>query len=280
MLNLTVIVPVRNAEGMIHGCLDTIIRAEPCEIIIVDGKSTDRTLEIARNYPVRILSDDGLGVAAARMIGARAASTSRVALIDVDIVLPDGALAALLEEFTQGQYAALQAGLNSVSGEGYWGRALVDHHRLGRSKNWPGVMATIFDRETLLRYGFDEHFLSGEDIELRWRLRRGGERLGVSRRTIVTHRYDDTFEFALGQWIADGHGLGRMICKFGWSAAPLLALPLAGSLRGTLLSLARLQPQWLPYYACYLLFNYIAIFSEFGSQWKQRMPLREVEGQL
>jgi glycosyltransferase involved in cell wall biosynthesis len=260
MLDLAVVVPVRNAERFIDDCLSSIARSEPREIIVVDGNSTDRTLEIARRYPVTILSDGGQGVAAARIIGVRAASAPAVALIDVDIVLPDGALADLFAEFTRGGYTALQAGLHSVSGPGYWGQALVYHHNTGRSKNWPGVMATIFQRDALLSYNFDERFASGEDIELRWRLRKGGERLGVSRQTIVTHRFEDTFACARGQFEDDGKGLARMVLKYRWSATPLLGIPAAGAVRGIGLSLIRRRPRWVPYYVCYAAMNYAAMF--------------------
>jgi glycosyltransferase involved in cell wall biosynthesis len=269
MLDLSVIIPVRNAEHLVEGCLSAIVRAEPREIIIVDGVSTDKTLEIARRYPVTILSDEGRGLPAARMMGIRAAQSDRVALIDVDIVMKDGDLAALYDEFIQGQYSALQAGLLSVAGDGYWGQALVNHHRSGRSKNWPGVMATIFEKEILLQYGFDERFLSGEDIELRWRLKDGGQHMGVSQRTVVTHRYDDTFDFAKDQFLADGKGLGRMVCKYGLNALHLLGIPLAGTVRGILLSLRRLQPVWIPYYVSYFVYNYIGIVGGLW-QWRQQ----------
>ncbi len=267
MLDLSVIIPVRNAEHWIEGCLSPIVRAEPREIIIVDGLSTDRTLEIARRYPVQIISDEGRGLPAARMMGIRAAQAPWVALIDVDIMMKDGDLAALFNEFAEGHYMALQAGLNSVSGNGYWGRALVDHHRHGLSKNWPGVMATIFDKQVLLKYGFDERFLSGEDIELRWRLKSANLHVGVSTHTVVTHCYEDTFKFAKDQWLADGKGLGRMVCKYGLKAVHLLGIPLAGSIRGILLSLRRLQPIWIPYYLSYLIYNYIGII---GGIWHWR----------
>jgi glycosyltransferase involved in cell wall biosynthesis len=272
MLDLSVVVPVRNAERLIEECLASIVRAEPREIIVVDGLSTDRTREIAQRYPVRIMSDEGRGVAAARAIGAEAAQSPSVALIDVDIVLPDGGLAQLLDEFHQGGSTALQAGLHSVSGPGYWGQALAQHHNYGRSKNWPGVMATIFDRAALLKYGFDQAFLSGEDIELRWRLRQSGARIGVSRRTVVTHRFEDTWEFARGQWLADGEGLARMVMKHGWRGKILLGLPLAGAVRGILLSLLRREPKWLPYWLSYAVGNYIGMLSVFGQRLTQREP--------
>lgn len=259
MLDLTVVVPVRNAEHFIDACLASIVRAAPREIIVVDGNSTDATVERARQYPVTILSDEGRGVAAARLMGVQRAATDVVALIDVDIVLPDGALAALFDEFTEGGYTALQAGLHSVSGNGYWGQALAFHHNTGRSKNWPGVMATIFRRQALLDYGFDERFASGEDIELRWRLKRGHERLGVSQRTFVDHRFEDTFTCARSQFEADGQGLARMVLKYRWQALPLLGIPAAGAARGIAVCVRRGQPKWIPYYISYALLNYAAI---------------------
>jgi len=266
MLDVTVVVPARNAEELLDACLESITASAPRELIVVDGMSTDRTVEIARRHGATVLSDEGRGLPAARLIGARAARSSRVALIDADVVLRDGALERLLDEHRREGYTALQARLRSVSGPGYWGRALVHHHRTGRSKDWFGVAATIFDRDALLEHGFDLRFLSGEDIDLRWRLRRSGAKIGVSRRTTVEHRFGDTWEFAKQQWLADGHGLARMVETHGPKGKLLLALPLAAGLRGAFVSVARREPRWLPYYACFVVFNYAGLFAELISR--------------
>jgi glycosyltransferase involved in cell wall biosynthesis len=266
VLDISVVVPVRNAESLIEDCLDSVERSNPREIIVVDGMSTDRTRELARRHGATVLSDEGKGLPAARRIGTEAAKARWVMLLDADIVMPDGALSALFEEFREGGYSALQAGLHSVSGSGYWGQALANHHRSGRSKSWFGVVATIFERDTLLRYGFDERFLSGEDIELRWRLQQAGARIGVSRRTVVTHRFDDTFEFARGQWLADGHGTGRMLRKHRWGAGLLMLLPLAAGARGLILSIGKREPRWIPYYVLFTVFNYIGIVKELATR--------------
>lgn len=253
--DLTVIVPVRNAEAFVEKCLECAFASGPAEVIVVDGQSTDGTLAILARYPVRLLDDGGRGVAAARLMGAEAARTEWIALVDADVLLPPGALARLLEEARGYNYTALQAGLRSISGPGYWGRALVQHHRSSLSKHWFGLVATVFRRSAFLRHGLDVSFGSGEDIELRFRLEQSGERIGVSQRTVVPHRFGDTFEFARGQFLADGAGLARMAIKHGWRAAPLLALPAAAAVRGTVLSLARGRPQWLPYYTTFLALN-------------------------
>ena len=277
MLDLSVIVPARNAEDMLGDCLAAIAASDPREIIVVDGRSTDSTVEIARSFGATVLDDEGRGLPAARHMGAQAASSDYVALIDADVVVGDGDLARLLDEHRRDGYTALQAGLHSVSGEGYWGQALAQHHRSGRSKDWFGVVATIFERDALLEHSFDARFLSGEDIDLRWRLRQAGAKIGVSRETVVEHRFGDTWEFAKGQWLADGKGFGRMVVAHGLRAKLLLGVPLAAGLRGALLSLARLQPRWLPYYACFVLFNYAGLASALGERRHRRSPAREGE---
>ena len=50
---LTVIVPCFNEEENIQDCLESVTWAD--EILVMDSLSTDRTLEIARRYPCRII---------------------------------------------------------------------------------------------------------------------------------------------------------------------------------------------------------------------------------
>jgi len=268
MLPITVIVPVRNSEHLIEGCLTSILKANPAEVIVVDGLSSDKTLEIAKHFPVAIISDEGLGVPAARMMGVRAAQRTTVGLFDVDIQMSDGALEQLFQEFTSGGFDALQAGLTSYSGSGYWGRALVNHHNHGRSKRWPGLMATLFKRQVLLDHPLDERFRSGEDIEIRWRLKNAGYRMDVSQKTTVRHWFGDTYDFAKDQWRQDGKGLGRMVNKYGFKSLPLLGIPAAGAVRGTLMSLIRLQPGWIPYYLGYFVYNYVSIVNGLSERYE------------
>ena len=263
LADVTVVIPARNAELLLPACIESARRERPRAVIVVDGESTDRTTEIAREQGAMVVSDGGQGLPVARKLGVELAETPYVALVDADVVFPRGALRRLREEFEGDGYTALQAGLLSMGGPGYWGRALAQHHRWSRSKNWLGLAATIFERSTLLRIGFDHRFSSGEDIELRWRLRREGANVGVSERTIVTHRFGgDSFAYARVQFDMDGRGLGKMARKHGWRAVPLLALPAGAAARGICLSLARLEPQWIPYYVCFALFNYLAMISE------------------
>jgi glycosyltransferase involved in cell wall biosynthesis len=261
-LDVSVIIPARNASRWLGECLGSVAIQGVAEVIVVDGCSTDATAQIARSLGARVLSDRGAGLPAARMQGVRAAQHPIVALIDADVVLPPDALPRLLAEFDDGGYDGLQFGLVSESdGPGYWGRALAWHHNHSRVRSWFGVSAAVIRREVLLQIGFDDRFRSGEDVELRLRLQNAGYRLGVSTDTLVRHRFFDTFDCARDQWLQDGAGLARTAHEHPRRAAWLLLLPLMATARGGCLALAR-APRYLPYWAGFLLYNYRAMIGQ------------------
>jgi glycosyltransferase involved in cell wall biosynthesis len=264
MLDVSIVVPVRNAAALVPDCLRAAAQQDALEIIVIDGNSTDNTVALAEPFASVVLSDEGRGLPVARRLGAERAKGSLVMLLDADVVLAPGALAALVEEFHAGDYAALQAGLESVGGPGYWGAALAHHHRTGRSRHWFGLVATLIRRDELLQHGFDDRFISGEDIELRWRLRDLGRPTGVSTRTVVQHRFaGDDFAFAKDQFLMDGRGLARMVLKHRSRGLRLVALPALAAGRGVLLSLFR-APRYVPYFCAFAVFNYVGFGQVLG----------------
>jgi glycosyltransferase involved in cell wall biosynthesis/O-antigen/teichoic acid export membrane protein len=257
-LDVSVVIPARNAANWLAECLQSVVDQDPREVIVIDGCSQDSTVQIARSFGARVISDEGRGLPAARMLGARAAQAATIALIDADVIMPAGVLASLMEEFQSGGFDGLQFGLVSEpDGSGYWGAALAWHHNHSRVRSWFGVSATLMRRSVLLDAGFDESFRSGEDIELRIRLEDAGCRLGVSPTTFVRHRFADSFEYARDQWLQDGAGLARTMHKHPRRAGWLVLLPLLATARGVVLSLAT-APRYLPYWAGFLIYNYRA----------------------
>jgi len=261
-LDVSVIVPARNAAAWLPECLESITVQGPREVIVVDGCSTDDTVAIARSFGARVISDEGRGLPAARMLGVQSAQCDVVALIDADVVLPPDSLERLLGEFDVGRFDGLQFGLASeADGPGYWGSALAWHHNHSRVRSWFGVCATLIRRDLLLSMGFDDSFISGEDVELRIRLEKAGYRLGVSSTTLVRHRFSDSFAAARDQWEQDGAGMARTIRKHPARAGWMVVLPLLATLRGVGMSLVR-APRLLPYWSGFLLFNYRSMIGE------------------
>ena len=116
------VVSARNAAGRLAECLESMCRQQPREVIVVDGCSKTPPPKLPVRSAPRCVSDGGQGLPAARMLGARAANCDVVALVDSDVIIPEGALGQLLSEFDTGGFDGLQFGLVSESdGPGYLG---------------------------------------------------------------------------------------------------------------------------------------------------------------
>ena len=53
-IKTSVIVPTKNEENFIENCLKALKnQTRKCEIVVVDGHSTDKTREIAKNMQIK-----------------------------------------------------------------------------------------------------------------------------------------------------------------------------------------------------------------------------------
>ena len=98
---VTFYVPAYNVEVYIRETVEALVaQSYPlAEIIIVDDGSRDGTLEIAREYPVRVASfEENKGLAAARNTGFREAATPFVGSVDADVCAdPDYTVHIMME---------------------------------------------------------------------------------------------------------------------------------------------------------------------------------------
>ena len=94
---VSLVIPVYNAENYIARCIDTVLAQSfsELEIIIVDDGSTDHTPDIiewyARKYlNIRVVHQENSGIAAARNTGIRNANGSYIGFMDSnDMLYPD-----------------------------------------------------------------------------------------------------------------------------------------------------------------------------------------------
>ena len=83
---VSVVIPTFNSERFLRETLETVMsQTYPVsEIVIVDGGSTDKTLRIASEFPVRICPEQSRSIPNGRNIGMRVATSEWIALLDHD----------------------------------------------------------------------------------------------------------------------------------------------------------------------------------------------------
>ncbi|MBT4124087.1 MAG: glycosyltransferase [Candidatus Pacebacteria bacterium] len=89
-MKISVVIPVFNEENHITSCLEHLFDQEvlPDEVIIVDNNSTDKTISLAKKFPVKILTEKKQGIIPARNKGFDAAKYQILGRIDADTLVP------------------------------------------------------------------------------------------------------------------------------------------------------------------------------------------------
>jgi glycosyltransferase involved in cell wall biosynthesis len=176
-LTLTVIVPAFNEEAYLPATLAAVRDAAdglPCDVIVVDNESTDRTREIALAHGARVVTESVHNIGKVRNAGARAALGDVLVFVDADTSLPP----ALLR--------AIGASMERTGCIG--GAVAVDYGPIRRRwlrwylKGW-AFWGTFFNmKQGAAQFcrrsafdeigGYDETIYMGEDVEFYWRLAR------------------------------------------------------------------------------------------------------------
>lgn len=91
--SISVIVPVLNMEKTIRATLESLQRLdypeEMLEVVVVDGMSRDNTRNIIKEFPFKLVDQEGSGLNAARNTGIKYSEGEILAYTDGDCVLPE-----------------------------------------------------------------------------------------------------------------------------------------------------------------------------------------------
>lgn len=244
-LPVSVIVIARNAEKNIGECLASVRSNQPAEVIVIDGNSTDKTVELACQYTEAVFSDGGRGKAYARQLGAEMARQEYIAYVDSDVALEEGALAALLKEFQGAGHAAIRAQVRpGMKCSSYWQWAQYQHHLWSSRLEHIGMMACLMRRETILKYGFDPAAGDIDDTVVEFKLRKAGFTFGVSS-ALVRHSWPPGLTQLVRYRFFLGRLKPRLIQRYGpWHPG---FWPPLGTLYWLAVSVVKGKPTLIPY---------------------------------
>jgi glycosyltransferase involved in cell wall biosynthesis len=222
-MKYSVVIPTLNSEAVMGRALKAILagRQLPDEILVVDGCSTDKTVEIASSFPVRICSNPKVHAAAARNVGIEQAVGDVIVFTDSDCVPQPDWLERIANHFETrpeiagvgGRMLALPP-VNDI--EAFSGHVFLDeilryplHPVEVTDRRLAGafITANCAYRKIVLeeQNGFrDEFGNNAEDIDLYWRLVANSAHLYYDPGVIVYHSFPKTVKHLMKKYFQHG----------------------------------------------------------------------------
>jgi GT2 family glycosyltransferase len=215
---VSVIVAVRNGEATIGRCLESVLNdsypVDRREIVVVDNGSTDRTAELARDHPVRLVAEPEPGLSQARNRGIAESRGEIVAFTDADCCVSKRWLYELVAGFDD-DVAAVTGEVvpypPTTAAERYSARRKPSTASWQRDlpEPWFCFGNTAVRRYVFDRVGpFDPDFsgIGCEDIDFAWRFADAGLRVRRQPRPVVFHRQRMTSGDLFRQNLRNGRG--------------------------------------------------------------------------
>jgi glycosyltransferase involved in cell wall biosynthesis len=218
-MDVTVIVPARNAERTLPDCLEALwrqtYRGGRVQLIAVDDGSDDGTAEAARRSGAEVIQIPPSGPAAARNRGAAAARGEVLLFTDADCAPDPDWIENMVRPFgdpavtgTKGIYRTRQKEITARFVQAEY-ESRYRRMRRRRALDFVDTYSAGFRRALFLEAGgFDESFpgASVEDQEFSFRYSRLGGRLVLVSSAVVLHLHADNpwryfrKKFRIGYW--------------------------------------------------------------------------------
>lgn len=181
---ISVIVPVYNEEKMIVRMQEQLKPYQnKCEILFVDGGSTDRTLELSE--PGFRIIRSKKGRANQMNLGARESHGDILFFLHCDSELPDHFLEHI--RCVMKDYRAGCFGVAFHSGNFFmWTCRVISNHRIKDRKVMFGDQGIFIDRELFFEVGMFPELPIMEDYQLSLTLKEKGVKLGIAGKRIYT----------------------------------------------------------------------------------------------
>jgi glycosyltransferase involved in cell wall biosynthesis len=195
-MDISVIIPTYNEEKNIETCLKALqkqtLPRDRYEIIIVDGNSNDRTVEIAKKYADKVIQQKSKGIGGARNDGVKLARSELIATTDADTIVPSFWLKRIIYNFGRKKSIVAVYGPVEPIERNFKYRiftTLINEigfflYKLGVFHTTVGSNSAFRKREFMLLGGYLD-LTAGDDYEMGMRFRRMGE-VYYDRRLIVT----------------------------------------------------------------------------------------------
>jgi len=209
---ISVIIPTLQEQNYIEATLSRLLKMKPSvEVIVVDGGSQDKTVEMAQRFTDKVYKISKRGIAAGRNYGARKANGDILVFLDADVTFPASFPETLQQTFKDStvvgatcnvmplQYQSGTTAFFKLYNLTIRATAKFKPHSRGE---FFAIRKTAFQKAK----GFDETMPCLEDHDLANRLSKLGKFIFISDLTVYEslRRFKKlSFRKVVGTWIVD-----------------------------------------------------------------------------
>ena len=227
MFSASIAVIARNEEKKIGKCIESLLRQTlPCEIIVVDGNSTDGTRDVVRQFPVKLVQAplrDSYGIS--RNLGVKNAGGEVILFQDADDVVESSWSEKLVGHFDSKVGIVIARRTSDPSASWYHQLQSAFYSaplsaRKAVEASWTDVTTkgSAFSKKAILESGGfdDEMFFGTEDKELAYRILERGYRIIYDPSVVVKCTPTSSVkEYMSDNFYREGMGHGYVSRKHG-----------------------------------------------------------------
>jgi glycosyltransferase involved in cell wall biosynthesis len=217
-MSISVVVCIKNEEQRIEECLRSILSNNPDEVIVIDGGSNDKSVEISRKFTDKVIVTQNSSLTRDRQIGINAARNDYIAMIDADHRLNENALDSLLADLKTFNFDIVQSQLFSFKNNNWLNIAEeqmweLNHNHPG-PRNMIGVAPAIYRKSLFELIEFDDTITKTiDDTDFMYRLSRLPDiKYGIGR-TRIAQLHNPSFASYMKKFKWYGIGDGEFCIK-------------------------------------------------------------------
>ena len=179
---ISIIIPTKNEEKNLPLCLKALLvldyPKDKYEIIVIDNGSTDKTVQIAKNYGAKVFIKPELTIAALRNYGAKVANGSLLAFVDADVILDKSWLKTAIHCLTSDENIGCAGAFPFPPNESGWVAKTwwILQNPISLNSNqevgWLPSMSMLVKKSAFTVIGgFSPNLITCEDVDFCYRLR-------------------------------------------------------------------------------------------------------------
>lgn len=272
-LPISVVIRTLNEEPNISDCIKACQENYPGEIIVVDGRSRDKTRGLAQKQGAKVVISER-GLATQREAGIRASSLPYIAIVDADDRLKDDCLATLLKEMEEGNYDAIQAQIgNFYDWPGnkfkkkkarYWEKAMDVNLNIIRAKIGKTSMVgrpALYKADALKQIPLDSIFKdASEDSDLSYRFHLRGFKQAIGS-GVSYRKHLSSFRAVVKKCISNGKGDATFVVRHPEKLLTVIKHELyTYPIKRSFKALLKGHLKYLPFFILVGLFRFIGFF--------------------